>query len=87
VAAAPAEQCGRVVHLDAHIVEVPPGGRLSQGAERVPGHRPAGAPPFTEICGTTLSGPENVLVFFLFDLSACVQTDTAPPAPPPIVVE
>jgi hypothetical protein len=86
VAAPPDQQCGRVVHLDAHILEVVKAGQLPQGVDGVPGHRPAGAPPFTQICGNTLSGPEGVLVFFLFDLAACIQNDTAPPMPPPVVI-
>jgi hypothetical protein len=25
------------------------------------------------------------MVFFLFDLTACIQEDTKPPAPPPVI--
>jgi hypothetical protein len=32
-----------------------------------------------------LSEGERVMVFFLFDLAACIQTDTLPPLPPPVI--
>ena len=35
-------------------------------------------------CGTALNKAEHVLAFFIFDLAACIQEDTKPPAPPPI---
>jgi hypothetical protein len=81
VAAPAAEQCGRIAHLDAHIVEA--AGMTTPG---VPG---GGTPTesFPANCGTTFSGAEGVMVFFLFDLAACVQNDTLPPvAPPPVIL-
>jgi hypothetical protein len=83
--AAPAEQqCGRIAHLDAHIVSA---NRSRPGTSPMqPPGPPAGAR-FPENCGTTLTGGEGAMLFLLFDLNACIQQDTAPPAPPPIVVD
>jgi hypothetical protein len=36
-------------------------------------------------CEKTLNKAENVLAFMLFDLAACIQEDTRPPAPPPLI--
>jgi hypothetical protein len=64
------KQCGKLVHLDAHITAEdmvrPPAGSFPMG------------------CGTTLNKAEHVLAFFIFDLAACIQEDTRPPMPPPI---
>jgi hypothetical protein len=85
-AAAPADQqCGRVVHLDAHIVDAARTSNLPPGTPAVPGQAPAAGGAFPNNCGSTLSGAEGVMVFFLFDLTACIQTDTAPPVAPPII--
>jgi hypothetical protein len=69
-AASPDKQCGRVVDLDTHVTA---------------GEMPR-RPPLTSLaeCGTTLTKAEHVLAFMLFDLAACIQEDTKPPAPPPI---
>jgi hypothetical protein len=67
----PAEkQCGKLVHLDMHVT--------AEDMVRPPaGSFPVG-------CGTNLNKAEHVLAFFIFDLAACIQEDTKPPAPPPI---
>ena len=67
----PAEmQCGKLVHLDVHVT--------AEGMVRpAPGSFPMG-------CGTALNKAEHVLAFFIFDLAACIQEETKPPAPPPI---
>jgi hypothetical protein len=85
VAAPPEQQCGRLAYIDGHIKAIPP--RASKVEVRPqPGAPPSPPPPpFPEICGTTLSDGEAVMVFFLFDLTACVQEDTKPPAPPPVI--
>jgi hypothetical protein len=44
-------------------------------------------PQFPAFCGTELTKAEHVLAFMLFDLAACLQPDTMPPAPPPVVIE
>jgi hypothetical protein len=36
-------------------------------------------------CEKTLNKAEHVLAFMLFDLAACIQEDTKPPAPPPVI--
>ena len=67
----PAEQqCGKGVHIDAHLNQ--------QGPDKVDGTYPAG-------CNTALKPGENLLAFFFFDLASCIQNDSAPPAPPPVV--
>jgi hypothetical protein len=38
-------------------------------------------------CATVLNKAEHVLAFMLFDLAACIQEDTKPPAPPPVTIE
>jgi len=70
-AGAPAEQqCGRAVHVDAHIVDL----------------RTLMLHEFPADCGSSLSPGEMVMAFFLFDAAACLQNDMEPPIPPPIVV-
>ena len=66
----PAEQqCGRAVHVDAHIVDVlTPSGDLKLQY-------------FPDDCGSFSPG-ESVLAFFLFDAAACVQDDIKEPVPP-----
>jgi hypothetical protein len=63
------QQCGRAVHLDAHVAPV-----SATNLRTFPGD-----------CGTLLRNGEEALAFFLFDVAACVQDDTKPVVPPPIV--
>jgi hypothetical protein len=72
-----AEQCGRVALLDVHVTAQP----------GMPGGTPPPRTPFPAFCGTELTKAEHVLAFMLFDLAACLQPDTMPPAPPPVVIE
>ncbi len=68
VAAAPADQCGKVVHGDMHI---------SASGGVIDDTFPAG-------CSKTLSAQEKALAFLFFDLSSCIQPDGQPPMPPPV---
>jgi hypothetical protein len=77
VSASPDNQCGRVVDLDTHVTL---GGDTEQPTQQIR----SGS--LTE-CGTTLNKAEHVLAFMLFDLAACIQEDTRPPAPPPIQIQ
>jgi hypothetical protein len=64
------KQCGKLVHLDAHVT--------SENLVRPPGAS------FPMACGTSLNKAEHVLAFFIFDLAACIQNETVPPVPPRI---
>jgi hypothetical protein len=63
------KQCGKVLYTAFHVVDGP-------------GTKP---PPFpTECAPTPMTVPDKALEFMLFDLTSCVQVNTAPPAPPPV---
>jgi hypothetical protein len=66
VGAAAGEQCGRAVHLDAHISPVMAQALMS----------------FPRDCGSQLENGEQALAFLMFDVAACVQPDSAPIVPP-----
>jgi hypothetical protein len=70
VGAAEAQQCGRAVHLDAHISPT-----SSSTLSSV----------FPDSCDATLQNSEQAMVFFLFDVAACIQDDLKPIVAPPIV--
>jgi hypothetical protein len=65
-----AQQCGKGVHIDAHLNQLPP--------DNVDNSYPAG-------CNSKMKPGENLLAFFFFDLASCIQNDGQPPAPPPVV--
>jgi hypothetical protein len=69
------QACGRIVYSDIHVTTDDPNG--DQSAIDLP---------FPEGCRTTsLSPQEKVLVFMLFDLSACLIPDRVTPTKPPLV--
>jgi hypothetical protein len=63
------KQCGRGVHLDAHIDQ---DGMNTVGA----GYPETG-------CSATLKADEAAFAFFFFDLSSCISNEMEPPQPPP----
>jgi hypothetical protein len=68
-------QCGRIVYSDIHVATDDPNGDQSSTGL-----------PFPSGCRTTgLTPQEKVLIFMLFDLSACVLDDHDPPVPPVVV--
>lgn len=64
------QQCGKGVHIDAHLNQAPP--------DVVDTTYPNG-------CNTPLKPGENLLAFFFFDLASCIQNEKEPPKPPPVV--
>jgi hypothetical protein len=74
------QQCGRAIHLDAHISPAPGLSAMVVGSDAgMPGFK------FPHDCGTTLNKGEEALAFLFFDLAACVQKDTMPVVPPIII--
>ena len=71
-----AQQCGRMALLDVHVT--------ADGMGGAPNRNP---PPYPMACGGELTKSEHALAFLLFDLAACIQHDTTPPMPPPVVVD
>jgi hypothetical protein len=67
VGAPAAQQCGKGVHIDAHINQI--------GADAVDSTYP-------NSCNTPLKPGENLLAFFFFDLASCIQNEAEPPKPP-----
>lgn len=73
----PPEACGRVVFTDLHVSKNG-GGESSDFSDQ--------ETPFPAGCTTRgLSAQEKALEFMLFDLSSCVQEETATPTPPVVI--
>jgi hypothetical protein len=72
VGAPTAMQCGKGVHIDAHVDS--PG---APGADSVTSSFPGG-------CTHPLSEGEALLAFFFFDLASCIQNDSQPPPTPKV---
>jgi hypothetical protein len=64
-----AKQCGRGVHIDAHVDQ-------SDGQVVGDGYPTTG-------CDIPLKADEAMFAFFFFDLASCIQDESMPPAPPP----
>jgi len=75
-------QCGKGVHLDAHITEASQGSADFVGCNSGSGTvGSAGCYPLT--CTNPLKEDEAMFAFFFFDLASCIQNESVPPAPPP----
>jgi hypothetical protein len=72
IEAAPAAQCGRLVHTGIHV-----------GVEKLTDDKNA---PFPSGCASNpMTAQEKALEFLLFDLSSCVMTTDEKPKPPVVV--
>jgi hypothetical protein len=67
-----AQQCGKGVHIDAHVD--------TNGADSVACN---GTTCYPNTCTDPLTQGEAMFAFFFFDLASCVQTEPPPPPPPP----
>jgi hypothetical protein len=70
VGVASTSQCGRGLHIDAHI---------DNDGQTVGSGYPATG------CTANLKADEAAFAFFFFDLSSCISNEKVPPAPPPPV--
>jgi hypothetical protein len=70
VGAATDKQCGKGVHIDAHVDSAG-----APNSDSVTSAYPMG-------CTHPLSEGEALLAFFFFDLASCIQNDSQPPPPP-----
>lgn len=75
VGAPPDQQCGKAVFLDAHVGAGSAVTPDFPGRDFDPSKTAAG-------CASGLSPQEKAFVFFLFDLSSCIQKDDGPVNPP-----
>jgi hypothetical protein len=64
------QQCGRAVHLDAHI---------STLTEEFSASAASAHPSFPGVCGGDLMNAEVALAYLFFDLAGCVPDDAIPP--------
>jgi len=64
------QQCGKGVHIDAHLNQAPP--------DTVDTTYPVS-------CNSPLKPGEKLLAFFFYDLASCIQNDADAPQPPPQV--
>ena len=82
VGAAPADQCGKSVFLDVHIADPHvPGNDVVNAA--FPGKDFDPTKPETG-CLPNLTPQEKAFIFFLMDLSSCIQPDNGMVNPPPV---
>jgi hypothetical protein len=75
------QQCGKGVHIDAHITTA------SQGTPDFVGCNTSGtvgsAGCYPNTCTNPLQEDEAMFAFFFFDLASCIQNEGTPPVPPP----
>ena len=76
-----AQQCGKGVHLDAHITSPAPGGSGDYVGCSALADGGNGCYPST--CEGAFKEDEAMFAFFFFDLASCIQNEGLPPAPPP----
>ena len=69
------QQCGKGVHIDAHLNNG--GGLGGSGSDKIDSSYPAG-------CASSLKEGEKLLAFFFFDLASCIQNETDMPKPPQV---
>jgi hypothetical protein len=76
------QQCGKGVHIDAHITDARQGDQDFVGCNNAPG--PVGsAACYPNTCTGAFKEDEAAFAFFFFDLASCIQNEGAPPQPPP----
>ena len=68
------QQCGKGVHIDAHVNNSGLGG---SGSDVIDPTYPMG-------CQSKLKEGEKLLAFFFFDLASCIQNEMEPPKPPQV---
>jgi hypothetical protein len=71
------QQCGKGVHLDAHITQPPGFGSASTDLVGC-----NGSTCYPATCNDPFKEDEAMFAFFFFDLSSCIQNDSQPPTPP-----
>jgi hypothetical protein len=77
-----AQQCGKGVHIDAHITSASSGDPDFVGCNGTSG--PVGsASCYPLTCTNPLQEDEAMFAFFFFDLASCIQNEGQPPVPPP----
>jgi hypothetical protein len=76
------QQCGKGVHIDAHITASTQGEADFVGCNGASGAvGSAGCYPLT--CTNPLQEDEAMFAFFFFDLASCIQNEGQPPVVPP----
>jgi hypothetical protein len=68
------QQCGKGVHIDAHVNSTAAGVDVD-----------VIDPSYPKGCTSRLKEGEKLLAFFFFDLASCIQNEAAVPEPPPAV--
>jgi hypothetical protein len=78
------QQCGKGVHIDAHVTQANQGDPDFVGCNNGGTAGPVGsAGCYPNTCTNPLQEDEAMFAFFFFDLASCIQNEGAPPLPPP----